>query len=63
MQELSLNLPPSVASTEFVSCANGLKFKYVAVTVYATLLAFGRPGFMVYGTDLWVIQNGPKIFP
>ena len=54
-----MNLPPLVASTELVSCATGLKFKYGAVTVYATLFINGRSGFMVYGTDLWVIQNGP----
>ena len=27
MKELSVNLPPLGASTELISCANGLKFK------------------------------------
>ena len=58
-----MNLPPLIASTELVSCANGLKFEYGAVTVYATLFIIGRSGFMVYETDLWVIKNGPYIFP
>ena len=39
MKELSVNLPPLGASTELISCANGLKFKTVAVTDYATLLS------------------------
>ena len=39
MQESSVNLPPLGASTELISCANGLKFKTVAVTDYATLLS------------------------
>ena len=39
MQESSVNLPPLGASTEPISCANGLKFKTVAVTVYGTLLS------------------------
>ena len=39
MQESSVNLPPLVASTQLISCANGLKFKTVAVTVYGTLLS------------------------
>ena len=59
MHELSVNLPPIGASTELISCAIAVKFKYVAVTVNGTLLAFGRPGFMIYGMDLWIIQNGP----
>ena len=39
MQELSVNLPPLGASTELISCANGLKFKTLAVPAYATLLS------------------------
>ena len=39
MQESSLNLPPLGASTELISCANGLKFKTLAVPAYATLLS------------------------
>ena len=54
-----MNLPPLVPFTELVSCANGLKFKHGAVTVYATLFINDRSEFMAYGTDLWVIQNGP----
>ena len=54
-----MNLPPLVPSTELESFANGLKFKSRAVTVYATLFINDRSGFMAYGTDLWVIQNGP----
>ena len=38
MQEESLvNLPPLGASLELISCATGLKFEYVAVTVFGTL--------------------------
>ena len=33
------NLPPLGALTELISCANGLKFKTVAVTAYGTLLS------------------------
>ena len=39
MKELSVNLPPLGASTELISCANGLKFKSGAVTIYATPVA------------------------
>ena len=39
MQELSVNLPPLGASTELISCANGLKFKTVAVTAYGTIFS------------------------
>ena len=39
MHESSVNLPPLGAVPELSSCATGLKFKYVAVTVFATLLA------------------------
>ena len=39
MQESSVTLPPLGASTELISCANGLKFNTVAVTVYETLLS------------------------
>ena len=39
MHESSVNLPPLGSVPEHISCATGLKFKYVAVTVFATLLA------------------------
>ena len=40
MQELSSNLPPLVASPELISCATGLKFEYVAVTVFLNPFGF-----------------------
>ena len=40
MYDLSVNLPPIGASTDLISCAIAVKFKYVAVTVNGTLLAF-----------------------
>ena len=39
MHKSSVNLPPFGASTELFSCATRLKFKYLAVTVFGTLLA------------------------
>ena len=38
MHELSSNLPPLRAPPELISCATGLKFEYVAVTLFGTLL-------------------------
>ena len=40
-----------VASTELISCANGLKFKSGAVTVYATLFINWFIGLLVYLHD------------
>ena len=47
-----VNLPPLVASTELVSCANGLKFKSGAVTVYAM-----QHFLIMADQDLWFMEQ------
>ena len=45
-----MNLPPLIASTELVSCANGLKFEYGAVTVMQHFL-------LLADQDLWFMEQ------
>ena len=53
-----MNLPPLGASTELISCANGLKFKTVVVSIY---YLHSSPGVKDCSTYGYLLQSHPFV--